>query len=463
MPRNPQNHNAQNLVDEPNNPPQDLQGEIRRDYHFSHEYLSGLKADYNRRLAGYSQESRVIESLRQSRCEPIVSGQCPVFQERLLPFMKDPRSEATFAIEALRKDVDKTSQFVLYGIPIMENDEASTVYLDAEGVAVWAEGITKYGVLYSGKNHAWPRSITEKEQLPDGLNQINAGDWTGAYQDSNGSIFVPGMCYLLLRFGAPADRLIARLCEFPIVFVELSSTDGGVVPLNLDTPPSAIVGINIADEPNLSDETLKDINALTKLQWLQLGNNNLSDAAMLHVSAIKTLRQLRLSDTNITDVGLKHLANLSVLEVLDLDGTKITDEGLTYLTTATNLTTLKLSHTKINGEGLVPVASLQKLTHLWLRNTQLSHNAWGAIGGLHALEYLNLDGTNVGDTDLKQLERMRKLNWLVISNTDITKKGIDSLKILKTLRYLDIEGASVNNEEVNSVLPQVEVTTNRIE
>ena len=64
-----------------------------------------------------------------------------------------------------------------------------------------------------------------------------------------------------------------------------------------------------------------------------------------------------LSRTQITDEGLKEVAKLQKLETLDLSGSKITDAGLKELAKLQKLRTLYLNNTQATKAG---VAELKK-------------------------------------------------------------------------------------------------------
>jgi hypothetical protein len=40
-------------------------------------------------------------------------------------------------------------------------------------------------------------TLCVSDPVPDNLRQINGGDWKGAFEDSKGNLFVPGLRYFL--------------------------------------------------------------------------------------------------------------------------------------------------------------------------------------------------------------------------------------------------------------------------
>jgi len=58
------------------------------------------------------------------------------------------------------------------------------------------------------------------------------------------------------------------------------------------------------------------------------------------------------SETQVTDAGLEYLQALTKLEWLDLDSTLVSDAGLVHLTGLTKLQTLYLGNTQVTGAGV---------------------------------------------------------------------------------------------------------------
>ncbi len=82
--------------------------------------------------------------------------------------------------------------------------------------------------------------------------------------------------------------------------------------------------------------------------------------------------ELILADTQITDEGLKEMAKLQRLETLQLSYTRVTDAGIKELAKSQQLGTLFLTDTQITDAGLKDVAKLQKLKMLRIRGTKVT-------------------------------------------------------------------------------------------
>ncbi len=58
---------------------------------------------------------------------------------------------------------------------------------------------------------------------------------------------------------------------------------------------------------SISDDELKHLSGLTKLQWLSLDGTLISDAELKHLSRLTKLKTLRLEGTQVTNEGVESL------------------------------------------------------------------------------------------------------------------------------------------------------------
>ena len=89
----------------------------------------------------------------------------------------------------------------------------------------------------------------------------------------------------------------------------------------------------------------------------------ITDEGLKDVAKLKKLEELHLSRTMITDAGLREVAKLQNLTILILHGTKITDAGLKEVAKLQKLEGLNLISTQITDAGLREVAKLQRTHH----------------------------------------------------------------------------------------------------
>jgi hypothetical protein len=79
--------------------------------------------------------------------------------------------------------------------------------------------------------------------------------------------------------------------------------------------------------PEITDDSLENLDGLTHLIWLDLSGTAVTDAGLQRVAQLTGLKELYLNHTAVTDAGLVHLEQLDQLHVLGLEGTQTTDAG----------------------------------------------------------------------------------------------------------------------------------------
>ena len=153
-------------------------------------------------------------------------------------------------------------------------------------------------------------------------------------------------------------------------------------PQVVSKPTPAPTPVSPADEKLITDPIVEqairgllDINGnnpkgelteadLGKVTHLFFGAVNLTEEGLRELVRLDKLELLHFERSQITDKGLKEVAKLQNLESLHFNGTPITDAGLKELAKLQNLKGLSLEDTKITDAGLKEVAKLQKLKSL---------------------------------------------------------------------------------------------------
>ena len=110
-----------------------------------------------------------------------------------------------------------------------------------------------------------------------------------------------------------------------------------------------------------TDDQLRLVSGLPKLQDLYVGDSPITDAGLEHIASLKELANLSLCGTEISDAGLKSLSGLKHLRYLNLDRTKVTDAGLEALEGLEELHFLCVCRTRVTEAGLARLACLPKL------------------------------------------------------------------------------------------------------
>lgn len=113
------------------------------------------------------------------------------------------------------------------------------------------------------------------------------------------------------------------------------------------------------------------------LEWdvvtVNLAGNNATDDDLKYLSALPKLQTLYLHHDPITDAGVANLRSLRYLTTLDLFDTRVTDEGLKHLSEwMPHLERLELSDTSVTDACLGPFKGLKSLRHLDVRRTKVT-------------------------------------------------------------------------------------------
>jgi len=104
---------------------------------------------------------------------------------------------------------------------------------------------------------------------------------------------------------------------------------------------------------NISDKDLEFLPLFPEVVAIHLsGCKNITNESLRYLSDLDKLEILNLADTKITDAGLKYLKNLKSLKELDLFNTKVTDKGIQELASVKSLTLLMLHGTKVTQKGI---------------------------------------------------------------------------------------------------------------
>jgi hypothetical protein len=127
----------------------------------------------------------------------------------------------------------------------------------------------------------------------------------------------------------------------------------GATFLYVDNKPGNPVRTVYLPGPKVTDASLKELKAFEQLQMLKLDSaKNITDEGVKELASLTKLEDLGLGSTQVTDAGLKHLAELKELKALSLSFTNITDAGLKELAAHKKLETLGLSFTKVTKDGV---------------------------------------------------------------------------------------------------------------
>lgn len=117
---------------------------------------------------------------------------------------------------------------------------------------------------------------------------------------------------------------------------------------------------------DVTDDDLAMVNLFPYLRLINLsGCKKITDNGLKHLKELPRLQELYLFETNIGDKGLSHLTESTYLEKVCLDGTKITDAGLKYMKKWEAIHMLHInSRNKLSDDGLDQLKHLTSLREL---------------------------------------------------------------------------------------------------
>jgi hypothetical protein len=101
-------------------------------------------------------------------------------------------------LNGIQQDIKRCQSVAKWGLAFTNHEDKIVILnFGPPQVREWETAMREYGVVYPGPRFTWPRLyITNVQAVPDGLRQITAGDWKGAFEVRSGRIFVPGLRYL---------------------------------------------------------------------------------------------------------------------------------------------------------------------------------------------------------------------------------------------------------------------------
>lgn len=102
----------------------------------------------------------------------------------------------------------------------------------------------------------------------------------------------------------------------------------------------------------ITDAQLVQLNALPRLEILDLTNSHISGSGFGEVSEAKHLRGLYMARTEFNDSGLEAIAKFAGLKDVILSETRVSDEGIINLEKLANPDSLRLDGTRCTNEGL---------------------------------------------------------------------------------------------------------------
>ena len=110
----------------------------------------------------------------------------------------------------------------------------------------------------------------------------------------------------------------------------------------------AVIGNRI----EITDNDLIHLNALPKLETLDLSDTQITGSGFVDVKELKNLRGLYLKETGTNDAALEQVARFANVKHIILSHTPVSDVGLVHLTRLHNLESLRLIATNTTAKGI---------------------------------------------------------------------------------------------------------------
>ncbi len=200
----------------------------------------------------------------------------------------------------------------------------------------------------------------------------------------------------------------------------------------------------------ISEEGMQAIGRLVNLRYLSLVDCRIAEDSCLELCSLGRLVDLNLSGSDVSDEDLQILRHLPALQSLSLSETEIDGNGLKYLVGLTSLISVDLRGTKVRGENL---KYLRQISVLHLANTPIRNDDLAYLADSQSVRRLNLSGTNITDHGLEHLAGLKQLDSLSLVGTKITGTGLLHLKNLKNLTCLYLDDSQLDNDGLTHLPP----------
>ena len=191
-------------------------------------------------------------------------------------------------------------------------------------------------------------------------------------------------------------------------------------------------------------------------------HKSLPNGKLLPLAELTELKSIDLEHCrSITDEGLRYLRPLTKVETLILDHVRITDDGLAHIGGMAELHTLSLHSTEVTGLGLGHLRSLPKLKRLDLYFTDMCDFGIEHLAAHRQLEYLNLSKSAVAVDEIRHLAGLTNLRELNLNNTKMNDESLAHLTGMKKLVRLNLKHTNTTNYgrwKLRKSLPVCQIT-----
>lgn len=244
----------------------------------------------------------------------------------------------------------------------------------------------------------------------------------------------------LLSLGIPA------FIQFEDLRLVISKTD------DLPKTPFHFTHLNLPQNPQVTDESLKNVRGCQHLQHVDLMYNDIGNAGLENFKDSKQIKILQVGGTRATSSGLAAFRDCDQLEVLYLGNSMFGDAGMIYFQNCKNLKKLYLHSCNVKDAGLANFSGCRKLELLYLHNTLTTDAALIPLRDAENLTDVSLYGTGVTDAGLEHVAQWKKLTRLGLAGTAVTDAGLPFLSSCRLLNTLDLRGTPVTDHGLESLV-----------
>jgi len=253
-------------------------------------------------------------------------------------------------------------------------------------------------------------------------------------------------------------------------------TDRGVA--HLRNMPQ-LKGLDV-QHASLSDASLKLLATLPNLDYLHLPNEGLTDAGVAYLGKLTGLKCLWIdcaSNSPLTDESLRVVGGLHRLEELDIGGTGFTAKGIEHLFDLKGLRVLSFIGSDMNDDHLKQLAKLKTLRSLsWAFHSDVTLSDLKSLSELPALETLSAKQVRQDNRglDLSGLKNLKDLTVGLCVQAKVDGKyvrvydafhdsDLASLSTLTSLERLSLVGPGIGDDGVRYLAPLANLETLNIE
>jgi hypothetical protein len=203
------------------------------------------------------------------------------------------------------------------------------------------------------------------------------------------------------------------------------------------------VAVSRGSSPVYSEQNINEAQATAALKKL---------GVPIHTDSLGFVRWIEAATGELSDEAMRYLPGLSKLEWLEIGGGKVTSSGAASLKSCASLKRLYIHDIDLKGDSLEWLANLAQLEALSLQRTKIDGRFLKNLKANGTLTVLNLSGNSIANNDLEQIAKLKELEVLALKDTKITSDGIHKLEGLTRLNELNLMNCPVSDEDISAFL-----------